>query len=139
MKGNKVSLHRSTDQGSTYGDPIASVITLEPGERVAEPVEATGYGAGHDYKEWDYGLKDGGEYNVTIRYQPAQTEAEAFIDSFENDVKEYLQLQFPAPISKAESFRCIVTKIGKAIPKEGQIDRMFTFKVDGPVTEAVLP
>jgi hypothetical protein len=138
MQGNKVSIHRSTDAGTTYGTAIASIIGLEPGEEVTETVDGTAYGSGHDFREYDYGLSDGGEWNLTIRYKEGQTDVEAFIDARANSTKEYIQVQFPAPISKTKSFRCLVTKAGMAIPKEGQVDRMVTLKVDGPVTDGAL-
>lgn len=138
MQGNKVSIHRSTDEGSTYGAAIASIITMEPGEEVTETVDGTQYGAGHDFREYDYGLSDGGEWNITVRYKPDQTEIEALIDARANSTKEYIQVQFPAPIGKTKSFRCLVTKAGLAIPKEGQVDRMLTLKVDGPVDDGDL-
>jgi hypothetical protein len=138
MQGNKISLHRSADQGSTYGPAIASVIGLEIGERTAAIVDATEYGLEDDYERADYGLKSGGEWNVTIRYKEGQTDVEAIIDALDNSTKEYIQAQFPAPISQSLSIRCLVTKVGIAVPKEGQVDRMLTLKVDGRPTEAAL-
>lgn len=138
MLGNKVTLHRSDDSGTTYGTKIADIMNIEAAERTSEVIESTQVGADHDYKEYDYGLKDAGEYNITTRYSAAQTEIEALVDAFENSTKEYLQLQFPAPISKTHSFRAIISKVGVAHPKEGKVERMFTIKVDGELTEAVL-
>ncbi|ANB27227.1 hypothetical protein A6F57_19810 [Alteromonas stellipolaris] len=138
MKGKLTSLHRSTDTGSNFGDSIADIMTMEPGEMTAEVVDATQYGTEHDWKESDYGLRDGGEWNFTIRYRENQTDVEALIDAFHNGTKEYVQVQFPAPISRGVDFRCLVTKVGFATPKEGQIDRTLTLKVDGPVNEGDL-
>ena len=138
MQGNKVTMHRSDDSGSTYGGKIADIIGLEPGERTSATVDSTFYGADHDYDESDYGLRSGGEWNLTIRYKDGQTDVEAMIDAFENGTKEYLQAQFPAPISKTRSFCCLVTKVGVATPKDGQIDQMITLKVSGKPTEGTL-
>ena len=138
MKGKLVSLHLSSDGGSTYGGPIADIMNIEPGEMTSEVVDATQYGTSHDWKESDYGLRDGGEWNVTIRYRENQPDVESLIDAFHNGTKSYVQVQFPAPISKSESFRCLTTKVGRAIPKEGQVDRVLTLKVDGPVIEGAL-
>lgn len=135
MKGKLVSLHLSTDGGTSFGDSIADIMTVEPGEMTSEVVDATQYGTEHDWKESDYGLRDGGEWNITVRYRETQTDVESIIDAFHNGTKNHLQVQFPAPISKAVSFRCLTTKVGYAIPKEGQIDRNLTLKVDGPILE----
>lgn len=138
MLGNKVTIHRSTDSGSTYGAKIADVINIEPGEKTAETVESSVYGADHDYKEYDYGMKDGGEYSITVRYKTGQTDVDALEDALDNSVKEFIQLQFPAPISKSESFRCLVTKVGKPLPSGEHIDRVIGLKVDGQPTSAAI-
>ena len=138
MKGKETTIHRSVDAGVNYGSAIAKIINVEPGEETSDTVDSTEYGASHDYKEYDYGLKDGGEWNITIRYAAGQTDVEAFIDSYANSTKEFIEVQFPAPISKYKRFRCLVTKVGLATPKEGQIDRMLTLKVDGEPTNGDL-
>ncbi|MCH2057883.1 MAG: hypothetical protein MK214_14980 [Thalassotalea sp.] len=138
MLGKTVTLHRSNDSGSTYGTAIADIINIEPGEKTAETVENTTYGSSHDYKEYDYGMKDGGEYSITVRYKAGQTDVDAIEDSLDNSVKEHLQLQFPAPISKTESFRCLVTKVGRPLPRGEHIDRVIGLKVDGVPTSGTL-
>jgi hypothetical protein len=138
MNGNKVTLHRSDDSGTTYGTKIGDIVGVEPGEDVSETVDSTEHGATDDYRTYDYGLSDGGEWNLTVRYRASQTDIEALVSAKANGTKEYVQVQFPAPISKTKSFRCLVTKVGLAVPIAGQIDRMLTLKVDGAPIDAVL-
>ncbi|GGA80783.1 hypothetical protein GCM10011369_23430 [Neiella marina] len=138
MLGNKVTLHRSTDQGTAYGEKIANIVDLQPGAKTAETHENTQYGASHDYKEYDYGLKDGGEYTFVVKYEAGNTDVEALADALENSTKEYLQLQFPAPISKTKSFRCLVTEVGIQTPLGEHIKQSIKVKVDGPIAEAAL-
>lgn len=138
MLGNKVTLHRSTDQGSLYGSKIADIVDLQPGEKTREAQENTQYGADHDYKEYDYGLLDGGEHTFVAKYLDGQTDIEAIIDAMENGTKEYLQLQFPAPIAKSKSFRCLVVGVGDQIPAGEHVKRSIKVKVDGPIVDAAL-
>lgn len=137
MNGNRVSFHRSID-GTTFGDKIADVVGIEPGERTSETYESTTFGADHDYKEYDYGLKDGGEYSITVRYKEGQTDVEALIDAFENSTKVYVGFGFPAPINQRLSFQALVTKVGLSMPKESHIERVIGLKVSGPLAESPL-
>lgn len=139
MLGKQVTIHRSSDSGATYDDAIGAVQTMEPPEPTADNNETTEYGASHDFKTFVQGLKDGGEMTVGIRYEAGQTDAEALEDAFYNGTVEYLQLQFPAPISKSRAFAAIVTRVGTPVPKDNQIERSFTFKVTGEITRATLP
>lgn len=138
MLGKEVTLHRSSNKGTSYGTALGDIQNIEGGEKTAETQEATTFGQNHDYKQYEYGLKDGGEYSFTVRYKTGQTDFNALEDSLDNSVKEYLQLQFPAPINQKRSFRCLVTKVGRALPRGEHIDRTFTVKVDGPITDAAL-
>lgn len=138
MLGNKITLHRSTDNGTAYGEKIANIVDLQPGAKTAETHENTTYGAEHDYKEYDYGLKDGGEYTFVFKYEPGNSDMEEIADALDNGTKEYLQLQFPSPISKSKSFRCLVTEVGDQTPVGEHVKRSIKVKVDGPIDESAL-
>ena len=139
MLGKQVTLHRSADSGTSYNNAIAAIQTLEPPEATADTNETTEYGASHDYKTFLQGLKDGGEMTLGIRYEASQTDVDALEDAFDNGTVEFLQLQFPAPISKSRSFQALVTRIGTPVPKDNQIERSLTLKVTGEITRATLP
>lgn len=131
MLGKNVTLHRSSDAGSTYGTKIGQITNMEPPERTADSNETTEYGQAHDYKTYVQGLKDGGELTITVRYETGQTDVEALEDAFENGTVEFLQIQFPAPISANRDFPVIVTRVGTPVPKDNQVERSFTLKVAG--------
>ncbi len=138
MLGKRITLHRSEDQGATYGSAVGDILDIQPGDRTAETIDSTKYGGDDDYKEYDYGLLSGGEWTITVRYEPGQTEIEALVDALENGTKEYVQCRIPTPINKAVSFRCLVTTVGIATPKEGHIDRNLTLMVTGRPNESDL-
>ncbi|GBL02932.1 phage tail tube protein [Glaciecola sp. KUL10] len=138
MLGKEITLHRSSDSGSTFGSAIADVWSIQIGEITAETIENQAHGASTDFKEYEYGMKDGGETAIVIRYKAGQTDAEALADALHNSTKEHLQLQFPAPINKSVSFRCLVTKVGVATEQGALVERSFTLKVDGAPTEATI-
>lgn len=140
MNGDSVTIHRSSDAGSTFSPKIASVVGIEPAEVQKDMQENTEYGNTEDpgWKTYSPGLKDGGEMTLTTRYKEGQNDIEALEDSFENDTLEYIQFQYPAPISKKITYKVYVSKVGKPIPLGQEVQRVFGMKITGkPVEEAL--
>lgn len=137
MLGKEITLHRSTDQGGTYGSAIADIWNIQAGEQTVETLENHTHG-GTNWKEYEYGLLDGGEATIVARYKASQTDVDAIADAMFNGTKEYVQFQFPAPISRSLSFRCLVTKVGHVTEQGQLLERSLTLKVDGAVTQAAL-
>mgnify|MGYP003633624462 CR=1 FL=1 len=140
MNGDFVTLHRSGDGGGTFGSAIASIQNIEAAEHTADMQENTEYGNTEDagWKTYEPGMKDGGEYTVSIKYKTGQTEVDAILDSFENGTLEHHQLQFPAPISRKKTFKAYVSKVGTPIPKGQFIQRVIGLKITGkPKDEAL--
>lgn len=140
LKGKRVTLHRSADQGTAYGVAIARMIAVDPPEVTADVVEDTEHGGTDDFKTFAQGLLDGGEFGGTFRYSEAtQAEIDAMEDSIYNGTMEYLQLQFPAPVSKSLTFKCVMTTVGHPSPRDGLVDRTLKGKVSGKPVKANLP
>lgn len=138
-----MSLARHSDfciyeEGSANSDKferIGAVQEIGGIELSAETTENTPYSSvGGDYRGYDYGLKDGGEITVTIRYDAANTQATALADAFHNSTKEKIAIKFPAAINKQFEATVLVTKVGIPMEKGAKIDRQFTLKVDGEPT-----
>lgn len=138
MLGNKISLHLSTDGGTQFSGKIADVIDIQVGEKTAETVESHTYASDHNYKEYDYGLKDGGEYTIAVRYKAGQTEVDKLEKAYDADEKVHVQLQFPAPIQKSVTFEALITKVGHTSTREAHVDRSFGLKVSGEPKKATL-
>lgn len=135
MLGKYVTLHLSNDEGVTYGTAIGRIQELTIGDLVAETQEDTSYGGDDGYKTYDYGLRDGGEWSMTIRYDAGQTDVDALEAAQQNGEKVYLAAKFGSPINKMLAARFLVTTLGHAVPKDNHVDRTLGLKVDGAVAK----
>lgn len=122
-------------------DRVAEVQELSGIELTAETIENTPYGSDQDdYRGSDYGLKDGGEVSVTIRYDSNNTKAEALADAYHNSTKPKIAIKFPASVGKQFEATVLVTKVGIPMEKGNKIERAFTLKIDGaPVFNTLVP
>lgn len=135
-----MSLNRHTDlclfddasAASDKFDRIGEVQEISGIELSAETTENTPYGSDQsDYRGYEYGLKDGGEISVTIRYDSSNTKAQALADAYHNSTKPKIALKFPSNIGKQFEATVLVTNVGIPMEKGNQTDRTFTLKVDG--------
>lgn len=125
-------LYDDASEASDKFDRIGGVQELGGIELTAETTENTPYGSDQsDYRGYDYGLKDGGEVSVTIRYDSANTKAQALADAYHNSTKPKIALKFPASIGKQFEATVLVTNLGIPMEKGNQTDRTFTLKVTG--------
>jgi hypothetical protein len=140
--GRHVSLKRF-DSGSIESDQmelVGDVIELSGIELSGETNENTPYGANEsDFRTYEYGLKDGGEISISVRYRASNAQADAFADAFFNSTAEKIQLIFPAAIGQKFEADVLVTKVGIPTGKGDQLNRDFTLKVSGePLLNAVI-
>lgn len=93
------------------------------------------------YREYDVGLKDGGELTMTVRYRPdGKSEGgqhEEMRKAFEDGTREQFRIVFPIELDNKESptcsFESFVTSFGMPIPLEEHITQTFTLKITGPI------
>ncbi len=137
--GRHVNLKRY-DAASVEADKmelIGGVVELSGMELSADTIEDTDYGSAEgDFRTYDYGLKDGGEINVTTTYKAGNVQAVALSDAFYNSTKEIVQFVFPADIGKKMDLTVLVTKLGVPTGKGDKLRQNFTLKVSGEPTEA---
>ena len=134
-----ICLHEEASTNSDKFERIGEVQELGGIELTSETIEDTPYGSDQgDYRGYDYGLKDGGEVTVTVRYNSTNTRAQALADAFHNSTKEKIALKFPAAIGKQFEATVLVTKVGIATEKAGKIERQFIIKITGAPTFATL-
>ena len=122
-------------------DRIGEVQEIGGIDMSAETTDNTPYGSDQDdWMGYDYGLKDGGEVSVTIRYDSANTKAQALADAFFNSTKQKIALKFPANIGKQFEATVLVTNVGIPMEKGNKTDRTYTLKVSGtPVFNDLVP
>lgn len=134
-------IHDDASAASDKFDRIGDVQEIGGVDMSADTTENTPYGSDQDdWKGFDYGLKDGGEVSVTIRYDATNTKAEALADAFHNSTKPKIALKFPSNIGKQFEATVLVTKVGIPMEKGNKTDRTFTLKVSGaPVFNTLVP
>jgi hypothetical protein len=131
-------LYDETSSETDKLEVVGSVIEVEEPEDTTETVENTPYGSNQgDYKGYDYGLSDLGEFSATILYSADNTFADAIEAAKHSRTK--IQVAFRVPkLASADTTReqrlmtVLVTKVSRSIAEKGnKLRRTFTFKPDG--------
>ena len=140
--GKQTGFYRH-DEASVEADKmekVGGVVNISGLKKSADAIDATTYDdAGDDFREYDYGLRDGGELSVTIRYgKTANTQADLLETGHDDGLIETIQIKLPASIGKKIVANVLVTSVEFPTEKEGKLERTFTLKVTGkPAWSAV--
>lgn len=118
--------------GSTY-IVIASVTDISGPSREREAIEVTAHDSPNQYREFVKGLKDGGEVELTINYDPGSTTINDLDDDFEeDDLRLYKIKIFPGTINEwTWTFSALITSLGDEFPHDDKMERTVTFKISG--------
>tara|TARA_B110001454_G_scaffold54930_2_gene53735 strand:+ start:26042 stop:26473 length:432 start_codon:yes stop_codon:yes gene_type:complete len=133
--GKQTGFYRH-DEASAETDKmemVGGVQNIGGLKKSADAVDATPYSdTGDDFREYEYGLRDGGELSITVRYgKTVNTQADALEAAHDAGDIEIVQIKFPAPISKKMVAKVLVTAVDFPTEKEGKLERTFTLKVTG--------
>ena len=123
---------RETAVPDTY-EVIASVSDISGPSRSREAIEVTAHDSPNKYREFVPGLKDGGEVEITLNYDPASaTHASLDTDFESDDLVNYQIIILPGTADEHTwEFAAIVTALGDAYPIDNKMERTATFKVSG--------
>jgi predicted secreted protein len=115
---------------------IASVTDISGPSRSRESIEVTAHDSPNRYREFIKGLKDGGEVEITLNYDPAAASHAALDADFEeDDLRDYQVVILPGdPDEHTWEFAGLITDMGDEYPTEGQMERSVTFKISGKPT-----
>jgi hypothetical protein len=141
--GKQVGFYRHHEASSETDkmEKVADVVAIAGLKKSADAVDATTYGdAGDDFREYDYGMRDGGELTITARYgKEENVQADLLETAHDEGLVEIVQLKLPAPINKKVVMKVLVTAVDFPMEKEGKLERAFTLKVSGkPAWSAVV-
>ncbi|GAA2790093.1 phage tail tube protein [Streptomyces showdoensis] len=126
---------RDTTGAGAYG-VIANVADISGPSRSREAIEVTAHDSPNDYREFIKGLKDGGEVELTINYDPGESTHAALDGDFEEkDLRNYQVIILPGhPDEHTWTFAAMITDLGDAYPIDDKMERSVTFKISGMPT-----
>lgn len=115
---------------------VANVSDLSGPARAREAIEVTTHDSPNKYREFIKGLKDGGEVEATINYDPGNTSHQALDADFEeDDLRDYQLVILPGEADEHTwDFTALITAVGDAYPTDNKIERTVTFKISGKPT-----
>ncbi|MFE2017597.1 phage tail tube protein [Streptomyces sp. NPDC059499] len=120
-------------------EAIANVSDISGPNRSREAIEVTTHDSPNNYREFIKGLKDGGEVELTLNYDPASaTHASLDADFEEDDLRDYQVIMLPGTVDEHTwEFSALITDLGDEYPTDAQMERTATFKISGkPVLTA---
>lgn len=122
--------------GTTY-ETIANVTNISGPERKRETIDVTAHDSPGGWMEFLGGLKDGGEIQLDINYDPAETTHDLDDDFDDVDPRNYQIVILPATIDEwTWSFKGVLTNLGDEFPYDDKMARSMTVKVTGKPTLA---
>lgn len=112
---------------------IANVTDISGPSRSREAIEVTAHDSPNKYREFIKGLKDGGEVEITINYDPSATTHTALDTDFEeDDLRNYQVILLPGTADEHTwDFSALITDLGDAYPTDNKMERTGTFKISG--------
>ncbi|MFB7354858.1 phage tail tube protein [Streptomyces gardneri] len=127
-------LRDSTGSGSFV--LVANVTDISGPSRSREAIEVTAHDSPNGYREFIKGLKDGGEVEITLNYDPGHATHTALDADFEeDDLRDYQVVILPGEADEHTwDFSALITDLGEEYPTEGQMERTATFKISGMPT-----
>lgn len=113
---------------------LANVTSIEGPGIERETIDVTAHNTVDAYMEFVGGLKDGGEVEVEVNYEPALHDA-LIADFDDTDPRNY-QLVFPDVAATTWSFAAILTEFSPEAPYDDKLAAGITLKVSGKPTIA---
>lgn len=115
---------------------IANVSDISGPSRQREAIEVTAHDSPNKYREFIKGLKDGGEVEITLNYDPGSTSHQALDADFEeDDLRDYQVILLPGdPDEHTWDFAGLITDLGDEYPTEDKMERTCTVKISGKPT-----
>ncbi|MFM9634384.1 phage tail tube protein [Streptomyces galilaeus] len=126
---------RDSTGGGSFA-AIANVSDISGPSRSREAIEVTAHDSPDKYREFVKGLKDGGEVEITINYDPGSTTHQALDADFEeDDLRDYQVVVLPGTTDEHTwEFSGLITDLGDEFPHDDKMERTATFKVSGKPT-----
>lgn len=126
---------RDSDGAGTFV-VVANVSDISGPSRSREAIEVTAHDSPNKYREFIKGLKDGGEVEITLNYNPGvATHAALDADFEEDDLRDYQVVILPGDADEHTwEFAGLITDLGDEYPTDDKMERTATFKISGKPT-----
>lgn len=124
-------LRDSTGAGAYVA--IASVSDGDGPNQSRESIDTTAHDSPNKYREFVKGLKDGGDVNITLNWDPGQLTHVTLRGDFEEDaLRNYRIIFLPGDADEATvTFAAMITDMGHAWPIDDKLEQEVTFKISG--------
>jgi predicted secreted protein len=118
--------------GSTYV-VVANCTDISGPSREREAIEVTAHDSPDQYREFVKGLKDGGEVELTLNYDPNEATVSVLDDDFEeDDLRAYQLIVFPDTADEwTWDLNALITSLGDEFPHDDKMERKVTLKISG--------
>lgn len=128
-------LKRDSNGAGTFV-AVANISDVSGPSRSREAIEVTAHDSPDKYREFVKGLKDGGEVEITINYDPGDVTHQALDDDFEeDDLRDYQVVILPGKDDEHTwQFSGLITDLGDEFPYDNKMERKCTFKISGKPT-----
>lgn len=111
---------------------IANLTSIEGPGIERETIDVTAHDSEGGWMEFVGGLKDGGEVEVEVNYDPSQHDT--LVADFDDEDPTNYRLVFPDDIATTWSFSAILTEFSPEAPYDDKLVASMTFKVTGKPT-----
>jgi predicted secreted protein len=117
-------------------ETVANCTDISGPSREREAIEVTAHDSPDQYREFVKGLKDGGEVELTLNYDPNVLTHQHLDDDFEErDLRTYQVVIFPGePEEWTWEFSGLITNLGEEFPHDDKMERTCTVKISGKPT-----
>ena len=129
MKGYGTQIQ--VEISSTY-TKIAAVVDATPPQRTRDDIESTSFDTPDEYKDYEPGLKEPGEFSFNVIYDPDAATHEHLADLFESGDTANFRIVLPS--GKRKTFPGYCKGIGtQQITPNALVTQQLTIKVKGKV------
>lgn len=111
---------------------IANVTDITPPGLERETLDVTSHGSPDGWREFIGGLKDGGEVEIELNYDPREHDADFKADLEDSEPRNY-KVVWPGTLGEW-SFKAVLTNFETSAPHDDKLSASATFKVSGKPT-----
>ncbi|MFJ6659714.1 phage tail tube protein [Streptomyces sp. NPDC091377] len=125
--GTQLQRGDGASPGETF-TPIASVSDITPPSLERETYDVSAHDSPDGWREFVGGLKDGGEVEIEINYDPR--EHDSLVDDFKDRSPRSYKIVWPDALGDW-AFKAILTNFEPEAPHDDKLAASLTFKVSG--------
>lgn len=111
---------------------LANVTSIKGPGIKRDTIDVTAHDSANAYMEFVGSLKDGGEVDVDVNYDPAKHDT--LIADFDDENPRNYQLVFPDQAATTWTFKAILTEFQPEAPYDDKLAASLKFKVSGKPT-----